>query len=301
MSEHRRRSAGGAWFLLTGFVLGLALGLVYALVFNPVEYVDMSPSTLRSQDKDSYRAMIAQAFQSDGNLARARQRLALLKDGSGSQNLASQAQRLLAVNAADANAQALAILAAALAPQSTPSATPDFGVTPSPSLTPNPTVLAVSPSATLAPGQAIQTPTLQPSTTPTVTPTVTATPLVTFTPRYTEQPTPTLGAPFALKDRQKVCDPSLPQALLQVEVDNSAGQGIPGVKIQVTWPAGTDTFFTGLMPDAGPGYADYSMSPQVTYSLRAGEGGEVVQGLSIPTCTSGSSSYPGGWKIRFGQ
>jgi hypothetical protein len=245
--------------------------------------------------------MIALAYQSDGNLARARQRLGLLKDGSGSQNLASQAQRLLAANAADVNAKALAFLAAALAPQSLPSETPDGSISATPSLTPNPTALAVSPSATLAPGQAVQTPTPLPSATPTVTPTVTSTPLVTFTPRYTERPTATLGAPFALKDRQKVCDPSQPQGLLQVEVDNSAGQGIPGVKISVTWPNGEDSFFTGLMPDAGPGYADFVMSPQVTYSLHAGEGGEVVQGLAIPTCTSGSTTYPGIWKVRFAQ
>jgi len=301
MSERRRRSAGGAWFLLTGFVLGLGLGLVYSLVLNPVEYVDTAPSTLSGQDKDSYRAMIALAFQSDGNLARARQRLALLKDGSGSQNLAAQAQRLLAANSSDRNAHALAFLAAALAPPSTSSETPDVSISETPSQTPNLTALAVSPSATLAPGQAVQSPTLQPSATRTITSTITRTPLVTFTPRFTDQPTATLGAPFALKDRQKVCDPSLPQALLQVEVENSAGEGIPGVQIRVEWPDGQDTFFTGLMPDSGPGYADFVMSPQVAYSVRAGEGGEVVQGLGIPICTSGAKSYPGGWRVRFSQ
>lgn len=301
MKERRRRRGGGAWFLLTGFVIGLALGLVYALVLSPVEYIDTAPSTLRSQDKDSYRSMIALAFQSDGNLARARQRLALLKDSSGSQNLAAQAQRLLAANPDDPNALALALLAAALAPQAATPASTEIPIPGVPLATPNQTALAVLPTATLSPGQAIRSPTVLPSATPTITPTLTLTPLVTFTPRYTTLPTATLGAPFSLKDRQKVCDPSITQALLQVEVDNGAGEGVPGVPVLVTWPDGENTFYTGLMPETGPGYADFVMSPQVTYSIRAGDGGQIVQGLSVPTCSSGATTYPGGWKIKFGQ
>ncbi len=301
MRERRRRRSGGTpWFLLTGFVVGLVTGLLYGYFVSPVEYVDSSPSTLNGLDKDRYRVLIAQAFQADHNLERARQRLALLKDNSGSQNLAAQAQRLLAANADDLGAHALAVLAAALAPQTTPVPlpTPTVIITLQASPTAGP---AVSPSATLSPGQEVQTATPLPSSTPTTTPTITLTPAVTFTPRNTERPTATLGAPFTLKDKKQVCDRSLPGGLLQVQVIDSAGQGIPGVAVHVTWQGGEDTFYTGLMPEDGPGYADFLMTSKVVYTVRAGEGGGAVSGLSVPVCGTGSSTYPGGWYIVFKQ
>ncbi len=301
MRERRRRRSGGTpWFLLTGFVVGLVTGLLYGYFVSPVEYVDSSPSTLIGLEKDRYRVLIAQAFQADHNLERARQRLALLKDNSGSQNLAAQAQRLLAANADDLGAHALAVLAAALAPQTTPVPlpTPTVIITLQASPTAGP---AVSPSATLSPGQEVQTATPLPSSTPTTTPTITLTPAVTFTPRNTERPTATLGAPFTLKDKKQVCDRSLPGGLLQVQVIDSAGQGIPGVAVHVTWQGGEDTFYTGLMPEDGPGYADFLMTSKVVYTVRAGEGGGAVSGLSVPVCGTGSSTYPGGWYIVFKQ
>jgi len=306
--ERRRRSRGGSWFLLTGFVLGLAAGLIFAYGISPTEYIDASPSTLNSLDKDRYQVMIAQAYLADRNLERARQRLLLLKDSSGALSLAALAQRLAAANPSDPDAQALAGLAAGLAPTASPSQQPSPSLAPSAQPTNNLTALAVSPSATLAPGEAVRTPTPVPSLTPTITPTVTLTrtitltPQISFTPRFTLVPSATLGAPFSLKDKKQVCDPAIHQGLLQVEVDNSAGQGIPGVRILVTWgDSNQDTFYTGLMPEIGPGYADFVMSSSGTYSVRAGDAGQVAQGLSIPACTAGGNTFPGGWKITFSQ
>ena len=113
----------------------------------------------------------------------------------------------------------------------------------------------------------------------------------------------TLGPPFALKDKQKVCDPSLPNALLEVEVEDGSGQPVAGVRLDVTWNGGEDFFFTGLYPRITNGYADYAMSPGVTYSLRAGEGGQTVSGLTAPTdCkNSDGTTYTGGWMLTFTQ
>ena len=52
----------GYWFLLTGLVFGLALGLLNAWLLNPVSYIDTSPSTLRQDYRDQYRLLIARAF-----------------------------------------------------------------------------------------------------------------------------------------------------------------------------------------------------------------------------------------------
>ena len=299
--RRRRRRSTPPLYLLTGVVIGLILGVIYAYAISPVELVDASPSALSSAAKDTYRAMIALAYQADVNLERARQRLELLKDPGTPLTVAAQAQRLAAASdpESQAEAKALAFLAGALSPKSTLTPAPTLTLLPSATSTPG---LVISPSATLAPGEAVRTPTPQPSSTPTITPTITRTPLITFTPRYTVQPTATLGLPFSLKGTRQVCDPSLPQGLLQVEVDDASGNGVPGVRIVVTWPDNNqDIFFTGLMPENGSGYADFVMSPKVVYSVRAGDNGQAVPKISIPTCSASSGAYPGGWKLTFSQ
>ena len=61
-------------------LLGLAVGLLYAWVFNPVEYVDTTPDTLRMDYKTDYVLMTAEAYGAEGDLNQAQRRLALLGD-----------------------------------------------------------------------------------------------------------------------------------------------------------------------------------------------------------------------------
>ena len=75
MNENR-----GPWYLLTGLVIGAVLGLLYAWVIRPVQYTNTAPSSLRAEDKDQYRAVIAAAYLANGDLLRARARLELLQD-----------------------------------------------------------------------------------------------------------------------------------------------------------------------------------------------------------------------------
>ena len=315
------RQNRGPWYLFTGLLIGLAFGLGYAWLFQPIQYVDAAPNALAAEAKDRYRALIAMAFQADGNLGRARQRLALLNDSSPAEALASQAQRSGSAEGAEGRS-ALVTLAGAYYPR-TPEGyprTPEDSSKSAPTITPiliPSTDLAVreptgvlSPTATLDPALAIRTATLAPqratslsSAVPTFTLTITLTPATSVTPRPTLQPSPTLGAPFALKDKQKVCDPALP-GQLQIEVLNSSSQPVSGVQIQVTWPPNNrDKFYTGLMLDFGPGYADFQMEPKVSYSVQAGENGTEVSGLSTQECRApdASGSFQGGWKIRFIQ
>ncbi len=65
------------WFILA-IILGVAAGLGYGWMINPVKYVDTSPDTLRVDYKTDYVLMVAEAYHSDGNLALAAQRLAFL-------------------------------------------------------------------------------------------------------------------------------------------------------------------------------------------------------------------------------
>lgn len=60
--------------------LGLALGLIYGWVVNPVEYVDTAPDSLRMDYKTDYVLMVAESYRVEGSLGLAARRLALLGD-----------------------------------------------------------------------------------------------------------------------------------------------------------------------------------------------------------------------------
>ena len=113
-------------FLLSGLVIGLLLGLVYAWFINPVIYENTVPASLGATDKDVYRGTIDQVYAITGDLERAVLRLALLEDPEPVFELASQAQRALAAGN-DTEARALALMASVLqgAPQAaTPESVP---------------------------------------------------------------------------------------------------------------------------------------------------------------------------------
>jgi hypothetical protein len=103
----------GPWYLLTGVVIGLVLGLVYSWWIHPVEYVDTPPSSLRGGYKDQYRLMIAYAFAANPDMVRAQERLKLLKDADPQRALTEQAQRILANEGSEQDARTLGALAAA--------------------------------------------------------------------------------------------------------------------------------------------------------------------------------------------
>jgi hypothetical protein len=65
------------WFFIV-VLLGLAVGLLYGWVINPVEYIDTTPARLRSDYQTDYVLMVAEAYQAEGDLDLAARRLAVL-------------------------------------------------------------------------------------------------------------------------------------------------------------------------------------------------------------------------------
>ncbi len=287
----------GSWYLLTGLVLGVVMGLVYSWVIAPVEYVDAAPGSLREDFKDQYRALVAAAYVANGDLARAVARLEQLDDPNIARTVAIQAQRSLAEGRPEAEARALGLLAVALGQGPTPvvSLAPitqlDASATSEPIATVSPTpLIALTETPPSLPGDAL-----------TPTPTV-RTPPPTSTPLPSRTPTPTPGAPFILQDIQLVCNPNLGGALIQVEARDAAGQPVPGVEILVLWDGNEDRFFTGLKPELGLGYADFTMTPGVTYLLRLAEGGQPVPDLTPSECDrEDGERYWGSWLLVFVQ
>lgn len=103
----------GSLYLLTGLILGIGLGLVYAWMIQPKALQDSTPSNLQAAGKDNYRALIAAAFVSNGDLVRARARLDLLGDKDPYQSILDQADRM-GVSGETGQVTALRLLAAAL-------------------------------------------------------------------------------------------------------------------------------------------------------------------------------------------
>jgi len=271
-------------------ILGFGLGLTYAWIISPVKYVEADPQALRADFKDYFRSAISAAYASTGDLERARVRLALLNDPDPAQALIAQAQRMLASGTSPEGVQQVALLADALQGQA----------------------VVVTPTQQIRPTNPVET-RLQPDNEATSTPeeistaieaeaTNTPFPEVTATPRPTLAPTATLGAPYQLVGQDTICEPELAEGLLQIYITNAARKPIPGAEIIVTWSNGEEHIFTGLKPEISNGYADYLMTPDISYSVRMADGGTPATNLSIPTCTSTEGeNYLGGLRLTFQQ
>lgn len=278
MNERR-----GHWYLLTGLLVGVLLGALVSVVWLPVKYTNTEPAALTESARNEYRRLIAISYQGDGNLERAQLRLSLLNDDDPARSLAAQAQRVLAENGSPAEARSLALLASALT--GGPTVEPR-GSGPLPTSTPTEEPAEATEAATQEVGQAVLT------ATPVIPPTATVTPRPTFTPRPTATPLRVETNPFRESDRQEVCDSSLPPGTLAVQVLDINGEPLAGARVTVSWNGGQSVFYTGFAPEIGAGYADFSMTPGLEYSVKVGEAGETVEGLSMPECG-------GGWLVEF--
>jgi len=314
----------GPWYLLTGVIIGAILGLVFAWIVQPVEYVDTAPESLNQDAKDRYRVLIAAAYASNGDLLRAQARLELLGDDDIHRSLSEQAQRKISQNGSSSDARNLGMLAMALESglpgfNSTHSSTrksPGFNIsatssdnqlgTPSPENTLDQSnfTQSVEPSsetqdATLAPMN------LLPLKTNTNYPGNQTTLLIGTSTRtgpsiLKETSTPKSNSPFVLLNREKDCDKELEVPLIQIQASDQSGQSLPGVLIIVAWDGGEERFYTGLKPEKGLGYADFTPEPGITYTLRLGENGQPVLDLSAVKCqSSNGKDFWGAWSLKF--
>lgn len=290
------KRAGYFLGLLLALLLGLGAGLAYTWVIAPRGLTDSNPALLRSEFKDQFRSAIAASYAATGNLPRAEARLAQLGDEDSIEALNAQAQRTIA-SGNFAVADQLAALALALGPGAevpqpvAPPASENAGPAQA-----EPTITAFPSPADLS---FVLTETLEPVETR---PVETQLPLATSTPRPTRTPLPTQGPPFRLIGQDTVCDPNLPEGLLQVIVFNASRRQLAGIKVIITWDTGGEEFFTGLKPELGNGYADFLMFPGVSHAVQLAIGSEIATDLVPPSCrTANGETYLGGYKLTFQQ
>lgn len=234
--------------LAVAMIVGLAGGLLYTWMLDPIESYDSKPDALRAQDKLVYLAIISDLYAYEGDLSRAESRLVELGVEANGLVLAGLIEQYLDGGGQADDVRNLARLAEALGASG--GVLLVFASAPVPSPEPTPTS-QVSPASR------------QPGPSPSPAPTVT--------------PAPT----FRLVEQTSVCaDPGQPGSI-GVWVRDEKGNGLAGVEIVVSWSAGQDRFFTGLWPERGIGYADFEMAPKVEYGVElAGFNGDAAEGLS---------------------
>lgn len=292
-NDHR-----GPWFIFTGLLLGIGLGLSIAWGIPQSQPLDTTPASLRADFKDEYRFMIAAAYAISGDLGRARARLETLGDPDPLLALGAQAQRMLAQNVSIERVRVLANLSESLRAQPALTATQVSLATTAPPdepATATPEPLSPTPAPTEDPARP------QPTATATETPFPTLPPLPTATPRPTRTLTPTPGAPFVLVNQSTACNPQTP-GLLQVTLRNALGQPAAGQELVITWFGGEEHFFTGFKNEISPGYADYILTEGVEYALSLSEGRTRITGLMAPACVAQDGKpYPGSILLEFRQ
>ncbi len=290
-SRYRRERRQPPYYLLTGLILGLLLGILISFVIFPAEYLNVPPETLTAQGKDQYRLMIASSYLVDQNLERAQARLGLLREDEMISVLENQASR----SAVKADAQVLLDLVKAL--KTTPEA--------------NNAAAAATPQNTVVSTLPTTTPTLAATISPQESGTAieqsvrTATPQteITRTVVSTRQPTAVSNRnnaiPFVLSEQKTICNPSLTESLIQIEVFDKNGAPLSNTKIIVSWADGSSSFYTGYYPEISAGYADFTMTPPTNYLVKVGDIGEVVQNLIAPECEEDDLPYWGSLYLRF--
>ncbi len=279
-----------ALFVL-GLVLGLAAGLYYTWMVNPVQYYNSLPSLMRSDYRADWIKMSALAYAQEGNLARAESRLNGLDPQEVVQVLARALDEAVALGRPLPILQRLATLAAHYGAD-----TPTVHIyLADASPTPSPVPPTATPTATPSP-----TPTATATATPRPTATPTPTPRVTATPRPTPTPLVIAVPDYTVVNLERLCELQ-PRLLITVteSVTRTVGrevrseiQPLPGLPLWLVSGTETNYAVTGLRPEIHPGYADFVVKPGRTYNLYAASpGGVPVTTLNIQACDEEAQSW----------
>jgi hypothetical protein len=263
--------------LFVGVATGLALGLTLTWVVWPVQYYDTDPVDLRPEHKEDYIVLVGASYAVDGDLARAEARLAKLEEKEIGSMVAGLAERYLREGRDVEETRGLAKLADALDVSTSAMLVYIATPTPLPTFTPEETSIALGPP---------------PPMVPTPTPPATAgLPGATVTPE----------AVFHLLEKRRFCEGQGGGRIL-VYVRDEEEQGLPNVRITISWPGDEDEFFTGLKPEEDPGYADFEMQQETVYNL-AIAGATGVEGLntefSAADCPNTEQPVPSSWRLVF--
>lgn len=287
--NRRRGRAPTRLFFPVSALVGLCLGLIVSWSSLPAA-APGAAGVLREMSPEEYAALVAQAWSLDGDRGRAmgRLRVAIPLGGDPARHMADMACRLAATDFVN-DSGGLRILrkmqnfyqlegrsscADTLLPALDGAAVLMLDSSPTP-----------RPSATLAPPPR-------------------KTPLPTLTPEprsvATAAPTPTAtdARRFQLVGLGAHCDATRP-ATLAVYVQERDGRGIPAMALRVRWSGGEDLFHSGLKPERGAGFADFSMEPGRRYTVEVPGLSDASPEFETGACVDDGVETMRSWRALF--
>ncbi|GAB4573931.1 MAG: hypothetical protein Kow0077_18010 [Anaerolineae bacterium] len=261
-----------------GLAIGLALGLTYTWLINPVVEYDTQPHQLSEEARQDYLIAISMAYRADGNLRRAVDRLVELRlPGDPFAYLAETACTLFRKGpATNSERNAIEAMIALYKPQGRSGCADASNMFVVEQATPTPFLTAIPVTPTLVP---------PPTKTPTSSAPVVLTP-PTVAPTRTPTPLPQAND-YIIANIQTFCSVEL-AGIIEVYVQWPGEGDQPGVPIRVMWDGGEDTFYTGLKPERGAGYADFQMEANRNYTVEIPRQSRRSTALAASQCTTES-------------
>lgn len=263
------------WIVVVlGLLLGAGAGLGYAWMISPVVEYDTAPWQLSRMDKAHYIVAIMLDYARDSDMNQAVSRLLDMRLGNDPiQAVADAACTLATTGYVESNSGLNAIRGMMTFYRlQNKSGCADTLIG---NLDPQPTTVVevVVPTATLVPP-----------------PTKTATPVVpslpTATPLQVIVPTAVPQSDYVVANVATFCNVAL-SGLIEVYVQDDAGDGVPGIEVRVRWDGGIDRFFTGLKPERGPAYGDFTMEEGTGYVVDLpGRSDPVNEPLAATACST---------------
>jgi len=286
--------------LLLGLLLGLAGGLVYAWLINPVQYYDTYPPMMRSDYREEWIRLSVLSYAAGGDLARVQLRLQDLSEdeirqvaGQTLEEAIATGRPLPVLRRIAAVAQVYDVDTPAVRIYTDPAV---FTVTLAPPVTPQATQRATTSAFEIA----TATPTMRPL------PTITPSPTVVPTPTLPVTPTATFTVPYQLAEQQHTCVAQPLIAITVAEEVTTTVRGrerrekvmLPGVEVWLLWSDGADHAVTGFKPERNLGYVDFAVEPESVYNIYLGiPTGLPIASLSVGRCVEEGRVGWTGWAL----
>lgn len=251
--------------LIFGIIAGIAGGLYVAWQVAPVEEVDTAPWQLNREGRADYIVAVMLAYAQDSDLSKAVSRLLELRiDGDPIQHVADVACDLARTGyVAEAGGDSAIRAMMNFYQLQGRSGCADQVMPAIPQASPTFDVLIAA------------TPTLPPPPTKTNTPEGSVDTSVTPTPTVRVAPTVAPQQEFAIVRLERFCDADF-AGIIEIYVQETGGAPLAGQRVRARWNDGESIFITGVKPGRGADYADFSMTPDISYTVD-------MPGLSDPS------------------
>ncbi len=299
--ERRRQERRVILSLSSLFAVAFTLSLIGALytawIIYPLNDVTASPAVLRADYKADYIYMISQSYAQDGDWVQAQDRLNKLNDP----NLANTTLNLLEDALREGRPPEAIRNLARLAEQLGAEGDTLALFAPTPVLGGEPTVLP-SPTATAEPTSEPQladteavSPTIPPTATP-IPPTMTPTPLPE-TAAETANEAEVASPQFRLLSQREICQADLSAPRIEIIIVDPNLDDLRGAEVFLEWENGRDRALTGFKPNNSAGYADFTIEPDISYTVSMSDGSATTGGLQSTPCANEDGFT--GWVLRY--